>query len=247
MNITLKSSFQQGMALWQFTGTSLEEVDSACECTWQGDANETHTVSVPENFQGVLEWRHSQMGSSIELIGLDGDAEPPQRGWFLSWGQHWAELRPVSTLRDWVKAQVSGRLLTDEEVLEKYPGVTIAGGRTAHKVPYHMGDQAAAAFLLSEGGVVVVGMIKGCGDRTPYITANGGFSSTEEDREEFNQLLSRHGDAVERVLRSLHGHPKRRLEAARERLKGDALKILEAVASDLWPITFGAKAPALAP
>jgi hypothetical protein len=245
-SITLKSSFQQGMALWRFNGSSLQEVSSAAPCTWQGDADETHTIDVPEDFRGVLEWRHEKLGSQIQLIGLDAEAPAPQVGWFLSWGQHWVELQKILSLRDWAKAKVTGGLLTEEEVLGKYPGTVVKGGLTAHSVPYRMGDQSAACFLIAKDGVVI-DTVKGCGDRTPYITPAGQFSSTEEDREDFNQLLSRHGDAVEQLLRRLHGHPKRRIEAARERLNGDASRILEAVASEIWPITFGVKSPSLAP
>lgn len=188
ITVTVKSGFESGGSLLEWSNGGFQLVARARANTYWDDGDTSFSREVPAGFKGaVTKWSRG-CGISTELIGFSQEelVEPsPVAGWAVVNGQHTQECVRLSDRAEWLRAVAAGdQILTDGEL--------VAGGK-AHPVtgevlvtlPYCWGDQAAECYAVYSPNGELIGGDKGCGDRTPTVVdgvAGWEFSSQAEER-----------------------------------------------------------------
>jgi len=196
MKIELRSGFERGMWVSELRETGgkidLLEVDCVGSCTFVGDTDESHEITLPDTFKGVVgSYWDLGRSTSLKFLGftqeeLDGPA--PERGFYLETEQNTVEPQYATTLRSWLRARAKGvKLLKMEDFLQKYSCgkmESLEDGRQAISVKFRWGDQRAACWAVIDQTGEFVEFVSGMGDRTPYVV-DGRFTSAEEAEADF--------------------------------------------------------------
>ena len=192
MVITIKSAFGRGGRLLEWEGGGFREIRHVHSCTWQGDADDSASISVPDNFRGaVVRWYmdgHTRIPRA-KLIGFGADelAGPaPVEGWgYCRIGYDAAEWSRLATIGQYLRALAEhgpAGVLAESEVLAS--ARHYGGGTAVGELSYEWGCQPTGHYVLFEGGKYAREE-KGCGDNTPYFTDTGEIRYPQEDRDDF--------------------------------------------------------------
>lgn len=206
--VKISSGFRRGGRLMRWDGQKFELVRRVHDCTWVGDADDSASIEVPDDFRGALvTWRedgHTPIPSA-QLLGFS-DAElsapSPVAGWgFSRCGFNTASYDRLADYGQYLRAVAEhgdAGILTDADALAT--AQEFGGGLAVAEIPYEWGDQAARQFAVFRNGQYVAEN-RGCGDNTPYLTETGEIRYPADDRADFDFACA----DLDRHLASAHG------------------------------------------
>jgi hypothetical protein len=192
----------------RWDGQVFELMRRVHDCTWVGDADDSASIEVPDDFRGaVVLWRedgHTPIPSAT-LLGFS-DAElatpSPVSGWaYRQCGFNAADYGRLADYGQYLRAVAEhgdAGILTDAAALET--ARDFGGGLAVAEIPYKWGDQAAAHFAVFRTGQYAA-EYKGCGDNAPYLTETGEIRYPADDRADFDFACA----DLDRHLAAEHG------------------------------------------